>query len=143
MKHLPDVRLGRTSGACRLGRMLQFPVWQDQLAGPRRITGVGPAEAMIQSVLQRRPELGAPAPRRMRVDAAEGASGHQKAARNGKVHLEPAGMGVRCDISRRPAMFGDPGKRHHEEEAERDIDLPAELGGTRVERSHVDVVAGE
>ncbi|MRX49461.1 hypothetical protein GI374_03165 [Paracoccus sp. S-4012] len=143
MINLPDVEAGQASGAVRLGRMLQLPVRQDQLASPCRITRIRPAEAMIQSVLQRRPELGAAAPRRMGVDAAEGALRRQDAARHRNVQLEPTGMGVRRDIGRRPAVFGDPGKRHHEEETERDIDLSAEFGITGIERSHVDVDAGE
>ncbi|WP_229583511.1 hypothetical protein [Paracoccus sp. S-4012] len=143
MIEAPDVGRGKASSACCLGCLLQLPVRQDQVAGPARIIRICPREAQVQGILERCPDFCASAPRRMRVDAAEGASRGQHATGDRDVHLQPSGMCVRGGVSRRSAAVWDSGQRHREEEAQGDIDLPAQRGISGVEGLDVDVVTRE
>ena len=141
----PRIGTGLDPGAAHLGRALAHQVGRRDEATARGVQGVGPAEAMVQEILQRRPSP----QRSLRVTGRVGVVAHHAPVRTEHrpwqrhVDLETTGMRVGGDVARGPGPLGNSGPCHGEDQLQAQVHLPAQHRIPGIERRAIDVARRE
>lgn len=138
-------QVGRPGFSGAFGRPLLFqvPVGDMHETAPRRIAGIGPAETVVQQVLERIPHGAACRTRRVDIEAPQGPVGSRDPARCQKIDLKPAQMRMCRGKDRRSTQRRDAGKADFGPKPHRQIDRAACRRIAAVERGDIDIFGRE
>lgn len=127
-------------GARAFSQKLGFPVRPDRAAPATRILRIGPAEGQVQQVAKGPPVFRhrAHRGRRVRVVAAHPRP-DMDCAGQGNIDLQPPGVRVGRNVGHRPCLGRNARPQRFEEQAQRQVHLPAQDRIACIECGHVNV----
>ncbi|MCW3784757.1 hypothetical protein [Defluviimonas salinarum] len=130
------------TGSPRHRRGLHLPGLAGDQLPAARIFRVGKAEAQVDQIPERQPEVTRPA-RRIRVPGPHPAVGATDALRHGEVQFKPARVGMRADKQHRTRGFRDAGEQNLAQQRQDRRHPPPLVRIAIVQQVHIDVLDSE